>query len=464
MIKWIIAILLLSSAQVQAQYKLQFNIANNESTKAYLGFYYGRNGQVLKKDSAEWNAQEQSFTFLKKDSIVGGIYLIVFADHSGNFEFILDNKTDFTARFDKKNPIATAEFKNSPENTKFYTYQKISESLSPLYAEQEEILKKSVTFTDSNLVFQRFKSLNDSLSAFRADYSKKNPSLLSSKIFNCMSDTKVPSNLTGRDSFLYKKNHYWDEFVFDDNRIINTPIWDGKLTEYFKYVVPVTDSFNREADWLLNQFPNSKEMYKYTLWWLTRYAESSKVMGMDESFLYLVENYYMKGKAFWLKEDLLERYIKRAREISPTALGNPAAELTVPNIDGKLISFKNVFEENDYTIIVFWSSDCHHCIKDVPVIDSIVRTFPKTLALKLIGFHTEKDENKWQPFIQEKKLDPYYWHHVHDLEGISQYYARFDIRATPDLYIVDRSGKIVGKHVSPKSLKSLIESLIAKRK
>eukprot|EP01030_Chromulinospumella_sphaerica_P014279 gene14279-14072_t len=46
-------------------------------------------------------------------------------------------------------------------------------------------------------------------------------------------------------------------------------------------------------------------MFHYTLWWITRYVENSKVMGMDEVFVYLVENYYMKGDAFWLKSDEL---------------------------------------------------------------------------------------------------------------------------------------------------------------
>ena len=60
-----------------------------------------------------------------------------------------------------------------------------------------------------------------------------------------------------------------------------------------------------ECDQLIKKAEGTEQTFKYTLWYLTRWAETSKIMGMEEVFVYLVEEYYMKGKATWLKEDYI---------------------------------------------------------------------------------------------------------------------------------------------------------------
>src|SRR5690606_17306904 len=122
---------------------------------------------------------------------------------------------------------------------------------------------------------------------------------------------------------------------FQDDRLIYTPIYDAKLEEYFsKLVLPLIDSIEFEADKLLSKTEGTKDLYKYTLWWITHYVESSKVMGMDEVFVYLVENYYMKGKAFWLDNEALAKYYDRAQKIAPNVIGNIAPEIKMPDVNG----------------------------------------------------------------------------------------------------------------------------------
>ena len=106
-----------------------------------------------------------------------------------------------------------------------------------------------------------------------------------------------------------------------------TPIYDAKIDEYMnRLTLPWPDSVEKECDFLLRRAKGTKEMFKYTLWWLTRNVENSKVMGMDEAFVYLVENYYMKGDAFWLTSEELTKYTDRAMKIAPNVIGNLAPE------------------------------------------------------------------------------------------------------------------------------------------
>jgi thiol-disulfide isomerase/thioredoxin len=467
-------ILLQCSAIAKDGYTLSVKVRNNQSTEAYLAFYYAKQGSMLKKDSATLDPTTQTFNFRSDRKLIGGIYVFVFKDQSGNMEFILDNGDDFEIVFDKKDIIPSAKFIRSPANTHFYEYQKYTEEMAPKYETVEQNLARGKkTKADSIEAQKDIAKLSASISAFREEYFEKYPDELASKIFRCMWEPKIldykdlPKKADGQIDSNYRythfKAHYWDKFVWNDDRIINTPIYDRKLEDYFKLVVSTPDSFNKEANRILSNNEDAKDMYKYSLWWLTRQTENSKVMGMDESFVYIVENYYMKGKAFWLKDSMLEKYYKRARQISPSTLGNPAANLKVADINGNIMSFGDEYIKHDYTLVTFWSSDCGHCKREVPAIDSIVRTLLPKYNIGIIGFHTEDVGEKWRSFVRDHKLTDDLWRHVHDPSGLSNYFSYFDVRATPDMYIVDRNGLIVGKHVDDKKIESLLQFIENKK-
>ena len=47
--------------------------------------------------------------------------------------------------------------------------------------------------------------------------------------------------------YYYVKNHFWDDVVFNDNRLLRTPFFEDKLDEYFKnYVSREPDSIIEE--------------------------------------------------------------------------------------------------------------------------------------------------------------------------------------------------------------------------
>jgi thiol-disulfide isomerase/thioredoxin len=453
-------------------YHLKIKVLNNKSSMAYLAFYYAKQGNILKKDSSVFDEKTKLFKFDSEKKIVGGIYVMVFKDQTGNIEFLLDNGDEFEVKFDKEDIIPSARFVGSDVNKQFYEYQNFVEELAPKYQLIESNLAKCITKSDTMAQQQKIVALSKSIIDFRSNYIKKYPVGLASKIFSSMLEPELPTTYPKKadgtidSNYKYKfiKQHYWDNFVWNDDRMINIPVYDKKLEEYFRYVVPTPDSFNKEVNMILEKHKDAREMYKYSLWWLTRYAENSKVMGMDESFVYIVEQYYMKGKAFWLSEENVGKYIKRAREISPSALGNPAPNLKVPDIDGNVMSFGDEYEKHDYTLIAFWSSDCGHCKREIPAIDSIISSLKKRFDVGIIGFHTEDVGEKWRSFIRDNRMNPDNWRHVHDPTGQSNYFSKFDVRSTPDCYMVDRNGLIVGKHVDDKSIEALLQILENKKK
>src|SRR5690606_3856741 len=95
--------------------------------------------------------------------------------------------------------------------------------------------------------------------------------------------------------FNYISNHYWDNYNLKDDRLIIAPMFDKALEDYFKnWVYYMPDTVADRADKLLKKMEGTQELYKFTLRWICNYAIDSKVMGMDEVFVYMVENYHLK--------------------------------------------------------------------------------------------------------------------------------------------------------------------------
>jgi thiol-disulfide isomerase/thioredoxin len=271
-------------------------------------------------------------------------------------------------------------------------------------------------------------------------------------------DGKVDSNF----AYNYYKSHYWDDFDFTDDRLIHTPIYDQKLDEFFnKLLIPTPDTVEHEADILLAKTRGRTELFKYTLHWITQWASNSKVMGLDEVFVYLVENYHMKGDAYWMDNETLNKYVDRARKIAPNVIGNIAPELKMKDVNGKEQSLHGV--KAKYTLLVFWSPDCGHCITEIPKIDSLYKASLKKKGVKVYAVRTEGDEVKWKNFIKDHPgMEE--WINVWDPEHHTDYQSQYDVYGTPSIYMLDEKKLIQGKKLDSENIAVLMNIMEIKEK
>ena len=184
---------------------------------------------------------------------------------------------------------------------------------------------------------------------------------------------------------------------------------------------------------------------------------------MDESFVYLVENYYQKGLATWLADSSLEKYIDRAKKIAPNMVGQPAIDVRLPDIDGNMHTLSSTYPTADYTLLVFWSPTCGHCQKEIPRVDSMQRIISKKVNFKIFAVETDQEDEKWVKLIKDNDLNKN-WIHVHDPQHTSNFRATYDVYSTPVMYLIDKNGKIVGKKLDHSNIEGLIDFLEKKKK
>jgi thiol-disulfide isomerase/thioredoxin len=177
----------------------------------------------------------------------------------------------------------------------------------------------------------------------------------------------------------------------------------------------------------------------------------------------MVENYHMKGDAYWMDNETLNKYIDRAQKIAPNVIGNLAPEVKMVDTAGKPVSLSAI--NSKYTLLIFWAADCGHCQSEMPKIDSLYKAANlKKRGVTVFAAKTngDEDEKLWKEFIRKNHLE--YWINVYDPERKSNYKSQYDVYATPMIYLLDDKKIIRGKKIDHTNILTLIDMLEEKEK
>ena len=440
-------------------HNIEITLKPYKNTKVYLGTNYGQN-RVL-ADSAILNDASVGY-FKGKEKLTPGIYFLVSPKYSILFEFLVDEGQQFKIIADT---LSLVDYKiiGSKDNDIFSSYSKSMNQLGAQRNQLEQAYNSAATTSDSLKYLEALKKMDtsfkqerqkiittapNSMMRFFLDVLQR-PELPAIPIINGIADSTYP--------FYYVKNHYWDNVVFNDNRLLRTPFFEAKLDEYFKnYVSREPDSIIEEVQYMLTVAKTGKEIYPFLLFKFTNKYISPEFMGQDKVFLHLFQNFFSKGDTVLLNNDSKKAITERAYSIMANLIGNPAPPLNLNTMDNKLFSLYN--SPATYTFIAFWDPTCGHCKEEMPRVDSFYTKNWKQLGVQVIGVNTNvKELASWKQFITEEHFDAG-WMHVYQTEAalnaevnagkattIRQLY---DVFKTPTFYLLDKDKKIIAKNLT----------------
>jgi len=457
-------VLLSSSVSARDGYKIGINFTDVKTdAKVLLCHYYGKGGTVFKDDSV--TLKKGVGIIESKKKIKGGIYLLYFADKSSNIEIILMNGDNFSFTARKAEVASSIKIKGKSENNLFYGYQRFLVDYGKGFTTLKTAYAAAKTKKDSTTLANQMQEKGKELIGYRKGVIKKHPKTFLATLFRALAEPEVPTykewplNAEGKkDSTfpsLYYKKHYWDGYDFQDDRLIYTPMYEPKLKNYMdKWVVPVPDTVIKECNAILKKAEGAEETFKYSLWYLTRWAETSKIMGMEEVFVYLVEEYYMKDKATWLKPEQLKKYVDRAQKIAPNMIGKPAMDLQLRDMNNQMRPLSSI--DANYTLLIFYDADCGHCKKELPQIDSLYKTKLYKHGLVIMAVETTNIVEKWKKFVTDQKLRSG-WIHAYDPDRSTNFRDFYDVIVTPTIYLLDKDKKIIGRRINHSNILDVIE-------
>jgi len=297
------------------------------------------------------------------------------------------------------------------------------------------------------------------------------PKTLTAATINANMPLDVPKFEGGQKdllSFYWLRNHWFDNINMADARMIRTPFFFQKVDHYVqKMTVQHPDSLNVAIDRVLESVKPAEESFKFFLiYFLNAYAKSNLV-GMDAVYVHIAEKYYATGLAPWTEQEQLEKIVDNANRLAPLLIGKVAPNIQMETQDGKQIWLHDF--ESPITVLFFWDPDCSHCKKSMPDMVSFAKNYKDkgvavfAICTKLVTRDGEGDlafdeVSKCWSTIKERDMDVFF--NSVDPYHRSRYKTVYDIRSTPQIYVLDTGKTILSKRIGVEQLPEVIDHIL----
>lgn len=437
-----------------------------------MAYYMGKNLNV--QDSANVSPTG-TVIFTKKEKVPGGIYTIVFGNNKFSSDFLLSPNARLKIIADTT-ALSKTNITGNEDNQIFTEYQNFVAEKGKLLNAERLAYESSTLKADSIRHEAKYIEINNELNAYRQNLINAKPNSMMSALLLGMKGGALPTKqaYTSADSlenFQFYKAHYWDDFAFNDERLVRTPFFIPRLENYYRIVLQQmpADSIIQDIDYKLLLARTAPEMYKYLLNWLTDEYINPKYMGHDAVFVHLFEKYHSKGVSNWLNDQQMKVITDRAYMQMSNLIGVKAADLQMLDWKERATSLYSV--NADYTLLLFWDPTCGHCKQELPRIDSIYKANWKGKGVKIFAVLSENQKPLWIEYIKENKLED--WTHAYQTpEMIEQeknsalpgYRQLFDVVQTPTMLLLDKDKSIIAKKLTIEQINDFLEVKIKQEK
>ena len=446
---------------------IKITVKQLANSKLILAYYYADNQYI--KDT--FKIDSKGVCEIKADTnLPTGVYLAAFpALGNRYFEFVI-NEQRFSLTTDTNDLGGHLVISGSLENELFYREIKFQ---TKVHKQNEELAKE---YSDTTLsenkkkaILEKAKKIEEQVSDEQDSVIKTFPNTFYAAILKAMKPIKpkelkdAPKDSKGNiidSSWVWRdyKERYWDNIDFHDDRMVNTPVFYGKLKEFYtRTIIQAPDSIIEESDKLLSKLPPNGQIFKFSLTFMFNEMAKSQNIGFDAVYVHLVKNYYAKGLAPWVDSVQLYRIKDRGKVLDPLLIGRKAQFLQLA--DTTLTTFHSLYDlPNRFVILCFWDPDCGHCKKEIPKLVDIYHKMKKDgIDVEVYAATTiasEADIKKWTDFIREHNLD---WINVADPNRRNNFRYEWDLQSTPQIYILDKDKVIRMKRLGAEQIEDFIK-------
>ncbi len=412
--------------------------SNLKNHKVYMYYQYGENQYPL--DTTVANSDGIA-VFEKNLQIQGGVFLLYLTPDKA-IEFLLTDENNFSISTDTADILGKTSFIGSKENSVYYDFlRKIK-----FNEFQKEIINRKIQSKkyapDSLAILQNLYSLyqkQDHL--FKKQIIEKNKGSFVANLLKANLWRDAPQTMTPKEWAKWGKYHFFDEVNFSDERLAYSPVLFEMYKEYINsHVAHTGDSIIAACDTILRKANAGKENFKWSLYFLSSSFERSAVPGQDKVFVHLVENYYLKYKAWWMSLQQLNTMERRSTILKNLFVGNVCPDFTATDSAGKPVNLHKQITK--LTVLYFWSYDCEHCLVETPKLAAWIKNHKE---INLITACATPDEDKWKEKLNELKISGT---HLIDSDMKANYINLYNINTTPEIFVIDKNKKILAKYLN----------------
>ena len=393
--------------------------------------------QVYVADTA---IKDGKFTLNLPDNTPQGTYRMVYAVPQEVFYFdvIYNGMEDINLSFNSESSVT---FNTSKENILFGTYFNKINTL-----EKEMIAFYSNGLTD----IETYQKILKKYQEVQESYEEKSNGLIAQQFIKS-NKPYIPSKYESVENYVKnKKITYFKNLDITNPTLQASGFLTDKFTNYVFTALPLEQLEKADTEkelkvnvtTVFNHLKETSETYTfhilYTIW------TQSSGSGFDAAADFIYSNYLKPSNAAIANKDI----ITKIEIYNRLRIGAVAPEISWKNGDKE--RSLSALEKADNYILIFWSSTCGHCLKELPALHKELK---KNTAIKVIAVGLEDDTISWD--IETKKLEDFE-HAITLGKWESKYAEIFDIHATPTYFILDKNKRIIAKPETDKDVISFL--------
>ncbi|PIB29330.1 hypothetical protein BFP77_06600 [Maribacter sp. 4U21] len=423
---------------LQAQQSISGNFTPAKDFKWLIAYELTPGSQRYVADTA---VNDGYFKLDLPANAVKGMYRLVYAIPQDEFyiDVIYNGAEEISFNFDFEEGVS---FTISKENITFDSYFSTIGALE----------SKLVAYYQSGKTSEKeFEAILKELKNTQQGFETRSEGLLV-RSFIMANKPYIPKSYEPVTSYFnQKKKRYFEHINVEDNMLQASGFLKDKITNYVFSAIPLEQTSQTEIEKAIQEniriiaakletTPGNFQVAIFHGLWET--ARENSLNTIAE----VIYDNHLKALAI---ENGQQQLIDEITVQTRLSIGAPSPDITwKENGTTKSLSSLNGAE---HYVLVFWSSTCSHCLKEVPALHKELATYEN---IEVIAVGLEDDEANWN--MESAKLPNF--HHAIALDKWQSEYAQlFAIQQTPTYFILDKGKRFISKPQTDKEVVAFLK-------
>jgi len=429
----------------QSTFTLRGEVDSLPNQNVYFMNFYGEKNALL--DSARSDGTG-AFSFVLPATLAPGMYRITWGQDT--FVDLIFNREDIRFSTNATHPSDSLNIIESVENRIFYDFmlsdrlnQTKLELLQPVvdyYPDQDSFYFNAVA--NFERVQHHQEILLDSLK-------REFPGSYSVKILSHYSAPFIPASLAPNTRLTFLKQHYFDNVDFNDTALLRSNAWPNKAISYLALYSSnrftqkqLETEFIKAVTLMLSDASENPDVFKFLLDYLVSGFDKYH---FEDVITYMAENFQDPFACEdQEKKSALQKKLETFKKIT---IGQPAPDFEIPDTNAQPVKLSGI--DAEYTLLIFWSSECGHCTEMLPKAKALYEA-QKPKRYEILAVSIDTSRAGWIAVVNEEKLN---WINASELKGFDSKSADlYNIYATPTMFLLNRDKMIIAKPISYREL------------